>query len=223
MLTPGEDSGVSCEAEVSYCKVKLFRDHGAERKLSNDVAHVKKTIEKLKQQLAQAEMGGGYGKRKRGSMATSVKNSDKSARGSKHKRDWSMGSEDGASEKLTMEDDLQAKLGIMQDMFSSTLNVSVLALRGDPEDDPDLFPVRLPAESDGVKVESLDLQNNSASHSMLSPTSRNASLSPHMGNKNLNSSGVHKIAKENPKAGYIEAVDIDTSYRPPAKTAAGMS
>lgn len=223
MLTPGEESGVLREAEVSYCKVKLFRDHGAERKLSNDVVHVKKTMEKLKQQVAQAEMGGGYGKRKRGSTATNVKNFDKSAKGSKHKRDWSMGSgEDGVSEKLSMEDDLQAKLSIMQDMFSSTRNVSVLALRGDPEDDPDLFPVRLPAESDGIKVEGLNLQNNSASHSMesliLSPTSSNASFSsPHLGNKNLNSSGVHKIAKENRQVGYIEAVDIDTTYRPPAE------
>lgn len=44
-------------AEICYCKVKLFRDHGAERKLSNDVAHVRKTIDKLKQQIAQAESG----------------------------------------------------------------------------------------------------------------------------------------------------------------------
>ncbi|KAL2163408.1 hypothetical protein VTH06DRAFT_5465, partial [Thermothelomyces fergusii] len=52
--------------EICYCKVKLFRDHGAERKLSNDVAHVRKTIDKLKQQIAQAESGmKDFGKRKR--------------------------------------------------------------------------------------------------------------------------------------------------------------
>ena len=52
--------------EICYCKVKLFRDHGAERKLSNDVAHVKKSIDKLKQQIAQAESGlKDFGKRKR--------------------------------------------------------------------------------------------------------------------------------------------------------------
>ena len=45
------------EPEVCFAKVKLFRDHGAERKLSNDIAHVKKSIEKLKQQIAQAEAG----------------------------------------------------------------------------------------------------------------------------------------------------------------------
>ncbi|OAA74258.1 CP2 transcription factor [Akanthomyces lecanii RCEF 1005] len=30
------------KADVCFCKVKLFRDHGAERKLSNDAAHIKK-------------------------------------------------------------------------------------------------------------------------------------------------------------------------------------
>jgi hypothetical protein len=91
ILVPGEDTGDSHEPEVSYCKVKLFRDHGAERKLSNDVAHVKKTIEKLKQQVAQAEMGGGYGKRKRGNAAANMKN-DRNMKGLKHKRTWSAGS-----------------------------------------------------------------------------------------------------------------------------------
>lgn len=62
---------LSNDPEVCFSKVKLFRDHGAERKLSNDVAHVKKSIDKLKQQITQAESGmGNTGKRKRsGSMA----------------------------------------------------------------------------------------------------------------------------------------------------------
>jgi hypothetical protein len=44
-------------SEVCYCKVKLFRDHGVERKFSNDVALVQKTVGKLKQQMAQVEAG----------------------------------------------------------------------------------------------------------------------------------------------------------------------
>jgi hypothetical protein len=40
-------------SEICYCEVQLFRDHGAERKLSTDVAHVKKTIDKLKQKISQ--------------------------------------------------------------------------------------------------------------------------------------------------------------------------
>lgn len=223
ILAPGEDSGESREPEVSYCKVKLFRDHGAERKLSNDVAHVKKTIEKLKQQVAQAEMGGGYGKRKRGSAAANVK-SDRNMKGSKHKRTWSMCSDDRPVDKMSLEDDLQAKLAMMQEMFSSTRTVSALALRGEPDDDPDLFPVRMPTDGDGIKVDGLERQNHSASQSMesliLSPSSSNASLnSPRFGNfKNIrNFSGVHKVATENSTIGYIEAIDIDPTYRPPAE------
>jgi hypothetical protein len=223
ILVPGEDTGDSHEPEVSYCKVKLFRDHGAERKLSNDVAHVKKTIEKLKQQVAQAEMGGGYGKRKRGNAAANMKN-DRNMKGLKHKRTWSAGSDDGPADKMSLEDDLQAKLAMMQDMFSSTRTVSVLALRGDPDDDPDLFPVRMPADGDGIKVEGLALKNHNASQSLesliLSPSSSNASLnSPRFSNfKNMrNSSGVQKVPTEDSTIGYIEAIDIDPTYRPPAE------
>ena len=71
-------------AEVCYCKVKLFRDHGAERKLSNDVAHVKKSIDKLKQQLAQIESGmNDVGKRKRVSNASKGNDLQRAGQGSK--------------------------------------------------------------------------------------------------------------------------------------------
>ena len=73
--------------ELAYCNVKLFRDHGAERKLSNDVDHVKKTIDKLKQQVSQAKMGGGFAKRKRGNNASvPAKGTDRPMKQSKHKR-----------------------------------------------------------------------------------------------------------------------------------------
>lgn len=224
LLSPGEESGASRESEVCYCKVKLFRDHGAERKLSNDIAHVKKTIEKLKQQIAQAEMGGGFGKRKRGSNAVAnMKASDRN-KGSKHKRSWS-GSQDG-SEKMSLEDDLQAKLAMMQDMFSSTRTVSVLALRGEEGDDPDAYPVRLPAEGDSTKPNPIHT-NSSAAQSMesliLSPTSSNASLnSPHIGSnqfmKERHPTSISRVGStDRISQGFIEAVDIDPTYRPPAE------
>lgn len=228
-LSPGEESGGSHDSEVCYCKVKLFRDHGAERKLSNDISHVKKTIEKLKQQIAQAEMGGGFGKRKRGSnSASSMKGSDR-AKLLKHKRTWSMNSQEGQPDKLSLEDDLQAKLVMMQEMFSSTRNVSILALRGDEGDDPDLYPVRLPAEGDFVKTDGLGRQNVGSSHSveslMLSPTSSHVSLnSPrartnHLANleKLKGPTVVSKLSPGDAKVGVIEAVDIDPTYRPPAE------
>ncbi|KAJ5887961.1 hypothetical protein N7495_008002 [Penicillium taxi] len=213
------DSGASRQHEVCYCKVKLFRDHGAERKLSNDVAHVKKSIDKLKQQIAQAEMGGGFGKRKRGNNVTGVK-SEKSI---KHKRTWSVSSQEALSDKMSVEDDLQAKLVMMQDMFSSTRSMSSLALRGDPQDDPDMYPIQLPTEGEFVKVEPLRRQSTGLSSASLipSPTSSHVSLnnSPHMhaGHFGMREKQSTVIPRENISTGYIEAVDIDPTYRPPAE------
>ncbi|KAI1619670.1 transcription factor CP2 and like protein [Exophiala viscosa] len=148
LVTPG--TTVSNEPEVCFSKVKLFRDHGAERKLSNDVAHVKKTIDKLKQQIAQAEAGlGNAGKRRRsGSMAKP--SGSRPGKVMKHKRTWSVDS-DAEGTRFTAEEDLQLKLVTMQDMFSSTRPVSILFLRGDPEDDPDLCPVKLPGSDPDMK------------------------------------------------------------------------
>ncbi|KAL9110343.1 MAG: hypothetical protein Q9227_005074 [Pyrenula ochraceoflavens] len=144
MIMPGSDPELG-DPEVCFCKVKLFRDHGAERKLSNDVAHIKKTIEKLKQQIAQAESGlGSFGKRKRtGSMAKVPTLAGRPGKIVKHKRTWSMDSDGETSGRLTAEEDLHMKLVTLQDMFSSQRPASVLYLRGEDEDDPDLFPVHL--------------------------------------------------------------------------------
>jgi CP2 transcription factor len=150
LVTP-QDSA-SSDPDVCFSKVKLFRDHGAERKLSNDVAHVKKTIEKLKQQIAQAEAGvGNSGKRKRSGSTAKPAIVGKPGKVVKHKRTWSVDS-DVEVPRSSAEEDLHVKLVSMQDMFSSTRPVSVLYLRGEPEDDPDLHPVKLPG---GEEVDSL--------------------------------------------------------------------
>jgi CP2 transcription factor len=127
--------------EIYFCNVKVFRDHGAERKLFNDVDYVKKTIDKLKQQIAQAETRmKDSGKRKRsGSITTKVTRSSGPGKALKH----------------TAEEDLPFKLQTMQDMFASTRPVSALYVRGQEQDDPDLHPIQLTGEPlDLVKVES---------------------------------------------------------------------
>ncbi|KAA8646231.1 hypothetical protein EYZ11_012010 [Aspergillus tanneri] len=253
----GVNSGADTDAEVCYCKVKLFRDHGAERKLSNDIAHVKKSIEKLRQQIAQAEIGAGnYSKRKRsnGSMPLN-KNSDlRPSKVTKHRRAWSMSSQDGP-DRMSMEDDLHVKLSLMQEMFTSTRPVSILSLRGDEQDDPDLFPVHLPdtrrfSKKEGQQGSQFGLDISSGSRN-LSPMS--GSISPkspfHLTNPhahyNYDSGGrgsmsapqeslsdtsedrtiikhpvkVQRVptSDSNVSLGFIEAVDIDPSYRPPAE------
>lgn len=259
MVSPDDTSSTSGkESEVCYCKVKLFRDHGAERKLSNDVAHVKKTIEKLRQQIAQAEMGAGnYGKRKRSNGSIALKGADpRPAKITKHKRTWSMGSQDGPG-KMSLEDDLHAKLALMQDMFTSTRPVSILGLRGEEQDDPDLFPVMLPESREFLKRENSRgsrFSIDGASLHAVSPTSSSISINSPCHPTNLQSNifydsayhGSLSTSRENsrpcsevlgdkatlkhpvkvPKVastdggapmGFIDAVDIDPTYRPPAE------
>jgi hypothetical protein len=180
--------GLEC-AEVAFCKVKLFRDHGAERKLSNDVAHVKKTIDKLKQQISQAETGmKDFSKRKRtGSTVTKIQPSHRPGKVQKHKRTWSMSSASSSGGRMPMEEDLHHKLQTMQDMFTSTRPISILYLRGAEQDDPDLHPVALVGEPlDLTKVDShgsaiwqqrsSDRSSTAGTSSLMSPSPSSVSL-----------------------------------------------
>jgi len=182
-LVTSSSSPQSNEPEICFAKVKLFRDHGAERKLSNDVAHVKKSIEKLKQQIAQSEAGlGTVGKRKRsGSMAKGTTSRSKL---SKHKRSWSADSEAEIG-RASAEEDLHVKLVGLQDMFSSTRPMSILYLRGDPEDDPDLCPVKLTGGDEAPKpvqrTQTWDSRlsgSESPSSNIGSPTPSSVSVTP---------------------------------------------
>lgn len=141
--------------ETCYCKVKLFRDHGAERKLANDIQHVKKSIDKLKQQIAQLESGmKDFGKRKRsssGSKAVTTSAVSRPGKVLKHKRTWSMSSatsDAAVNARPAPEEDLHIKLQTLTDMFTSTRPASVLYLRGEELDDPDLHPVTLGSGGD---------------------------------------------------------------------------
>lgn len=174
-------------SEVCFCKVKLFRDHGAERKLSNDVAHVKKTMDKMNQQIAQIESGmRDNSKRKRsGSFVAKAGLLDRPGKTAKHRRTWSVDSSaTNAGRGSAAEDDLHMKLMTLQDMFSSTRPASVLNLRGAEEDDPDLHPVKIPGESEQVKTELADNAAwddqsglNGEDLSLVSPTPSSKSLS----------------------------------------------
>ncbi|KAK3942060.1 Grainyhead-like protein 2 [Diplogelasinospora grovesii] len=240
-------------AEICYCKVKLFRDHGAERKLSNDVAHVRKTIEKLKQQIAQAESGmKDFGKRKR-IGGSQMKGQERPGKVQKHKRTWSMSSASsaggGGGARLQPEEDLHFKLQTLQDMFTSTRPVSVLYLRGDEFDDPDLHPVSLTGEPlDLTKVESRESntwrseRSSIAGSSLVSPSPSSLSLHSQVsagaskshwpefhrvGSGDLSSrqgsdqpTKVKQTDDAGHLTGWIEALGVDSAYRPPPERAA---
>ncbi|ORY03414.1 CP2 transcription factor-domain-containing protein [Clohesyomyces aquaticus] len=174
-------------AELCYCKVKLFRDHGAERKLSNDIAHVKKTIDKLKQQIAQVESGmKDFGKRKRSGSISKASASSRPGKVPKHKRTWSMSSASSTTgTRPPAEEDLHHKLNTLQDMFSSTRPASVLYLKGDEADDPDLHPVQLSGTPQDLSKIDTNVDtamwegqssNTGATSSIVSPTPSSRSL-----------------------------------------------
>ena len=148
-----EDTANPRGSEVCYCKVKLFRDHGAERKVANDLAHVRKAIGKLEQQIYDAGVSGRPGKRRRGNnTSTDMTGSD----------EISLGSIQSGTQDDSVEDDLQEKLAITHAMVSSVRSVSVLALQGDKGDDPDQSPIQLArgqTSTNHVKVQSSEDQS----------------------------------------------------------------
>ena len=136
--------------ELSFCNVKLFRDHGAERKMFTDVSQLKRAIDKRKEQFAStANPSDNLGKRKRGSRSV-VDTSDNS---------------------------LDAEVSMMQSIFSSNRPVSNFCLPGEKKDDPDLFPIHMVDEAQNPnQVEKPTLQTLTPP-STLSSTSRTLSHS----------------------------------------------
>ncbi|KAE8396397.1 CP2 transcription factor-domain-containing protein [Aspergillus alliaceus] len=133
MVSAGESPGEVGPAEVCYCRVKVFRDHGAERKLSNDIAHIQKSIHRVEKQIARADYTGVPGK--------------------KHKRRHVLHDPTGStsrSSSVSTPGDLYKVLFDLQQRFSSPLPMSVLSLAGNEHDDPDQFATTLTVENNSL-------------------------------------------------------------------------
>lgn len=136
-VSPAAMSGVS---ELCFCKVKLFRDHGAERKLSNDATSTLKKANRLRQQFQETPELEPSVKRKRShgdSKSTLAYGASKQAL--KRRGVWPPGLDDPS--QADFQDHLQRKIGALQMRLESTLSESGLCLRGDMRDDPDLCPI----------------------------------------------------------------------------------
>ncbi|KAJ6096358.1 hypothetical protein N7486_007104 [Penicillium sp. IBT 16267x] len=147
------------ESEVCFCKIQVFRDHGAERKLSNDHGNLKRGIEKMKMRISNAELGWGSRKRKRGrSVVKNLKGLPP----------------DCVSEQLSQAG-LRSKLVGFERMALSSRPSTVLTLRGDKEDDPDLYPIRLADHDCCTKTapveQSIDISTRSDVSEIMTPTS----------------------------------------------------
>lgn len=164
-VSPAE---ASCEPEICFCKVKLFRDHGAERKQSNDVAGIHKRIERLKQQFNEPPSELSI-KRKRGKSDTQAARSKQALK----RQDVWPPYLDHPSQR-DFQNHIQSKIDTLQRELSSTFSESPLSLRGDIGDDPDLYPISSLEEPASKKRQSII----SATSCSASPRSKSIKSSP---------------------------------------------
>jgi hypothetical protein len=229
--SPSSHISSSRDAELCYCKVKLFRDHGAERKLSTDAAYARKTAEKLRQRIKEKRLGvGSHGKRKRGGgTVTSKAFRQFSTKVLKYERSLSMDSQ-GCCEEFWM----------LEDKLLSSSPASVLAWRGDRDDDPDLCPIRLSAPRNCLEdhyssrqsdIGSNDVQRGSVGEASMSAGSlcdrlegpwddfdyQRSSYKSQEGMSLLDQpvKVTRAFTGSNAAMDFIEVVDLDPSYRPP--------
>ncbi|KAI9653101.1 MAG: hypothetical protein M1831_006185 [Alyxoria varia] len=132
--------------QILYCKVKTFRDHGAERKIANDKQHVSKNIEKMKQQKdQQAEANAKSGlKRRRSSDAASA---ERVLKVPKHERSNSASTISQEDTPDDDEDGFDTKIRNLENAVTTIRQTSVLDLEGDDLDDLDSFPIPLPSSA----------------------------------------------------------------------------
>jgi hypothetical protein len=136
-------------------------------------------------------------------------------------------------------EDLQLELAMIPDILSSTRPVSILSLKGDDHDDPDVFPVTLHEDLPDCKVDDV-LSHGSTrvpppsinalpnAFRILSSTGVNTSdhhFDPRDGSRDLpgpstsntllgQPTKVQKLEVASGSARYIEVIDIDPAYRP---------
>jgi hypothetical protein len=208
-------AGENAAVQVCYCKVNLFRMYGAERKLATDATGVRKAREKVCKEI--------------------------------HKRQFKPGSEAARKQptraylnnQMRILERLQDKLVSLQAMLSSARPVTVFSLRGDASDIPDLSTndhstphghASTSYEHHQSSIGGIDCQDDSSSSSSSSmigypwETSlcvRPENLSPSdTQDKTPSSTQAATISRnsfEDESRPYIEVLDIDPTYKPPAQ------
>lgn len=195
--------------EVCFCKIKLFRDHGAERKAFNDITGIKKSINKVKQQTKQAEMI---------ASKAAFSNAISSSKIGKRRRICSMASTSSTTDGI---EDFRLKLQTLLDMLSSTLPVSILSLRGEADDDPDLYPLSMLEDASpldrGREGLWANIDRNSICSSVSLPFPSSLSLtspSPELENSNKCLYSGNTACEPGTLTDWSEAFNVNLSHRP---------
>jgi hypothetical protein len=150
------------EPEICFCNVKVFRDHGAERKLSNDAASIRKRIEKLQLQINDPTLPECSNKRKRSSISAKS-NPDLSHSKNNLQRQGDISIDfDDSPRQANFQQQLQKRLDTLEICLYSSCPESVLNLRGGPQDDPELHPCpSLNTDDDPLEWGSMDRRGSS--------------------------------------------------------------
>ena len=140
IVSPANPEGyVNSNSEARFCKIKVFRDHGAERKLAHDAYHTNKSIEWLTHQIGQLRTGN-KSPRDAGRIGRRPMKVSKPTRGR------SRSVQAGSSDEIALKNDLNAKLATFRNMLTSTRPVTAISLPADELDDPDLYPVQFSSD-----------------------------------------------------------------------------
>ncbi|KAL2830172.1 CP2 transcription factor-domain-containing protein [Aspergillus pseudoustus] len=186
-------------AEACYCKVNLFRMYGAERKLATDAAAVRKAREKD------------------GTVMRTGLGSDAS---------WKQSTKSYRKNQMRILQQLQEKLVSLREILSSARPVTVLSLRGNAKDIPDLSTDDHSAQYEYASAPYGNHQSTISSGSSSKtgypwetdlPLGRE-SFSPGDIQDGTYSNQAIKISRNSLKdetTRYIKVLDIDPTYKPP--------
>lgn len=112
------------DTSVNYCRIQVFRSHGAERKMSNDLATARKRITKLEQQL---------------SLYKTLSKDNKIGR-ERRKSSSSAEPRRGRGLRSIPEDVLRSRIEKMKSNVISTVAHSLLDLQGEKQPHCDWYP-----------------------------------------------------------------------------------
>ncbi|RJE27510.1 CP2 transcription factor [Aspergillus sclerotialis] len=173
VISPVNPEGyVRSYSEARFCKIKVFRDHGAERKLAHDVYHAHRSIEWLTHEISQLRLGSNS-PRDPGPVGR------RPMKISKPTRRRSRSVQASFSHRTALGNDLNAKLAGFRNMLTSTSPDTALSLPGEELDDPDLYPIQFSVDEqesgqtgtltdEGVVASNAEMTALSGSSAMLS-------------------------------------------------------
>ena len=114
------------DRRMMFCKIKLFRSHGAERKMVNDIANVEHRIQRIERQIARSSP-----RKSLRADSNAKENGENLPRKVKRKR-------------VYCPDGLQSRIQALRDSLTSNKKFSILDQLGSQQENFDWYPTRTP-------------------------------------------------------------------------------